>query len=56
MLLFVWAKLEDQPSSLSLGGIITDITRVEANEVTQARNVHVSTILNELSAPVHLGQ
>ena len=55
-LLFVWAKLDDQPSSSSLGGTITDITQVDADEVRQARNVYMSTILDELSAPVHLGQ
>jgi hypothetical protein len=56
VLLFVWAKLEDQPSSSSLGCTITDITQVEADEVNQARDMYMSTILDELSAPVHLGQ
>ena len=55
-LLFVWAKLEDQPSSSSLGGTITDMNQVDVDEVRQARNVYMSTILDELSAPVHLSQ
>ena len=36
VLLFVWAKLEDQPSSSSLGGTITDIIQVEADKLNQA--------------------
>ena len=56
MLLFAWAKLEDLPSSLSLDGIITDITQVEADKLNQAWNMYMLAILNELSAPVHLVQ